>query len=337
MRNNSLKNILIVNLSLIGDVLLSTPVIKNVKLKYPEASIRFLTIPWSREVIENNPHVSEIIVYDKHKVDKGWNGLIRISRILSKYSFDLSIIINKSFGSALICFLAKIPYRIGYASEGRSWLLSKNIKYNEDLHIAENHIRLLSLLNIKNYDRRTEFFFTQRDSEYIDNLLHKSGIKNKPLIAINPSASWETKKWGVEKFIRLANIIKAKLDVDIAFIGSKMDEKVVNDVISGLDFECLNLLNKTSLSQLGAFLSRCKLFITNDSGPMHLATAVGTPIVAIFGPTSPLKCGPFYGNSINIQSEVKCINCYKKECKSLECMNSISVERVFDAVKFKLN
>ncbi len=336
MENKSLKNILVVNLSLIGDVILSTPVIRNLKLNYPDASIRFLTVPWSKEVVANNPYLDEVIVYDKHNGDKGLYGLIKISKIIKRYSFDLSVIVNKSFGSALICFLARIPQRISYAIEGRNWLLSQKIKFDENLHLAENHIRLLALLNIKNCDRRLDFSFTNSDLQYIDNLLNKDSKGIKPLIGINPSASWETKRWGVDKYIRLANMIKSEFDVDIAFIGSKMDEKVVNSVVENLNFECLNLLNKTTLPQLGAFLSKCKLFITNDTGPMHLAVAVGTPVVAVFGPTSPSKCGPFYGDNINIQSNLACINCYKKKCDSLKCMDSISVERVFEAVKFKI-
>ncbi|MBW1768896.1 MAG: glycosyltransferase family 9 protein, partial [Deltaproteobacteria bacterium] len=171
------------------------------------------------------------------------------------------------------------------------------------------------------------------DRRLIDQILVSGGIDKKPLVAINPIAKWRTKLWRPERFAILADRIRDEMGCEVIFTGSNLDEQIIGDITAMMKARPLNLAGQTNLKELAYFYSRCKLLITTDTGPMHMAAAMGCSVVALFGPTAPWRTGPYGKGHKVIRADVECSPCFKKRCEHTKCMEEITVEKVFEGVK----
>ncbi len=327
-----MKKILIVNVNWLGDVLFSTPFIQNLRNNYPDSYIACLLVPRTLEILQGNPAVNEIIIFDEKGKHKGLTGKLKLIKQLRLKKFDTVFLLHRSFTRTLIAFLSGIPERVGYYTKKRSFLLTRAIEPpEEEKHRVEYFLDILRKIGLKVDKLNYQFFISPADKAYANELLKKEGIKaGEDLIIINPGGNWLLKRWPKENFARLANALANRFQAKIIITGANTDIKLAQEISSLMKNKPIILCGKTNLKQLGAVLERAKLVISNDSGPMHLAAGLKIPLIALFGPTSPLITGPYTEvNCIILQKDIGClIPCYNLSCPDNRCLKAVEIEEV---------
>ncbi len=328
------KKILVVELSLIGDVVMLTPAISALRKAYPNATISLLAQSFASELFKCGV-VDEVITYDKREKDKGISGFWRIVAKLRKRNFDASFIFHKSFGSALICSFAQIPVRIGFNTEMRGIFLTHKIEPAEiPLHIVDENLYLLKACGIDTYTRKLEVApdFSQEGNffkRYAPMLCQDES--NLPVIVICPHGGWETKNWKpsyISTFIDLFPVGSAHF----ILVGGAGEEHYAEQIYS-VNNSIINLVGKTTLRELCYVLKRANVVVSPDTSVVHIATALGKPVIALFGPTAPERCGPTdIANCRVITGKVNCLKCFLKKCtRQPFCMDTITPEEVKQA------
>ncbi|MBM4146550.1 MAG: lipopolysaccharide heptosyltransferase II [Nitrospira sp.] len=344
MFDRSCRNLLVRGVNWIGDGVMTLPALTALRKALPETKISILLKPWVAPVFENNPNIDEIILYDdKHK---GIIGKLKLSRMLNKKDFCSAILLQNAFDAALITFLAGIKNRFGYNSDGRGFLLTSALPLphtKDTTHQIYYYLNLVEQLGLK-ADYSEPYIFLKPEER-----LHAREMLNhmrKPILAVNPGATYgSAKRWFPDRFAEIANwfisdtggsaiIFGGKTEVDIA-------DEIYKKVIPGFRTpdSLLSLAGKTSLRELISLASECDVFVTNDSGPMHIAYAVRTPLIAIFGSTDPVLTGPPPGvdgnNYIVIKPDLSCSPCFERSCKTndLRCMYAITSDEVYYDIK----
>lgn len=335
-----MKRILIVEVNWIGDVLFSTPFIRAVREAYPDSHIACLLHPRCVEMLESNPRLDEIIIYDEEGVHKSFWGKVKLISELRKKNFDIAFILHRSFTKALITYLAGIRQRIGYETKKRWFVLTKGVEEPAgETHKVEYFLAIAEAAGIKTRKRSYEFVVTDADRKSIDGLLEREGVgREEKIVVINPGGNWDPKRWPKENFAKLADQIAKRFNARIILSGAKKDIGLAQDIKDLMEAKPVITAGKTNLKQLGALLERSDLVVANDSGPMHMAVAVGAKVIALFGPTSPGLTGPYGGGDYTvIFKNDKCpVPCYDSTCTANRCMEDISVEDVMKAAAGKL-
>ena len=338
-RSKIYKKILLVRLDRIGDVILSTPAIRAIRDAYPESYIAFMVRPYAAEVVEGNPYLNEIIIYDKEGEQKDLFGNLKFIQLLRKENFDLAIILHPTIRTHIVTSLAGIPIRVGY---DRKWgfLLTKRIPHGKQFglkHEIDYTLNILEYIGVKAKDKTLYVPLKERSERKIDGLFAASGVKkDDTVIAINSGASCISKRWGQKQFAKVGELLMNKYGAKIIIICGPKDKPFGDKVASLLKENCINLSGKTSVSDVASVLKRSRLFISNDSGPVHIACAVGTPAIAIFGRSdrglSPERWGPSGNKDIILHKYVGCKVCLAHNCKiSFKCLEAITVEEVVAA------
>jgi heptosyltransferase-2 len=327
-------NILIIKISAIGDVVLSTPSIRAIREKFPQAKIFCLVGSQSRQILQRCPYLDSLLVYDFKNCKL--QDMLKIGKELRKYSFDIVIDLQNSSKSHLVGFLSAAPHRYGYANKKLDFLLNHRIKEDPDAIAPIQHqFRTLEMLDIHPKDSRLELWISKEDKEYVDKLFESYWVAAKErLVGINLGASrkWNTKNWPLNKLSKLCNEL-AKRNIRVLITGSEDYSDLAEEFLGMISTKPLIAVGKTSLMQLASLIKRCKVFITPDSAPLHIAAAVGTPIVALFGPTSPVRHMSVVKHAVVIKKQINCSPCYKANCKSRDCMERITVNEVLEAVE----
>ncbi|MBF0488827.1 MAG: lipopolysaccharide heptosyltransferase II [Nitrospirae bacterium] len=339
--------VLVRGVNWIGDAVMSAPALWAIKGAYPDADITLLANPVVASLFEKDPHIGAIMKYED--VYRTLPGRLRLSRKLKIENFSTAILLQNAFDAAFIAWLARIEHRVGYNRDARGVLLTKAVDVTREtlrLHHTHYYLNMLTSIGLSAPYRLPWIYLTggQRQSalEALSHLRH-------PIIGINPGAAFgSAKRWPPERFAMLiGRIIKEKGGSAVLF-GSQRDveisaairKRIDPDIIVSAAGIFLDLTGKTGLRELCASIAGCDLLITNDSGPMHIAYAVGTPVLAIFGSTSPELTGPpeipehpefSYRHSV-IRKPVRCAPCFKRTCEHLTCMNAISAEDVFNEI-----
>lgn len=340
MQEIDLKNILIIKPSSIGDIIHALPFLKAVKTKYPKATISWLINRGLNDLIANNPYLNEVILFERKRWG-GFNNIVSKYREFTKFikniknrRFDAVIDLQGLFRSGIITYLSGADYRIGFANARELSPFFYNYKISppiNEMHAVDRYLLIAKELDADTSKKEFTINIPKKENVYVSGLVKRNG--GRPLIAINPSARWQTKIWSFKRYAELTDKIVSELNVQTILIGSRDDKDRVAQVSSMMKTEHINLCSKTTLLQLAALLKRVDLLITNDSGPMHIAAAVGTPVVALFGPTRPKMTGPYGNGHVVIQKDISCIGCLKKSCDDLKCMDAISVDEVFNSVR----
>lgn len=339
--NTEYRRILIVRTDRIGDVLLSTPVIKAVRDKFPQAYISMMVAPQARDIVSGNPYLDEVIIYDKDGKHKNSFSSLKFSRRLKKRKFDLAIILHPANRAHLLTFLAKIPKRLGYDRK-LGFLLNypkKHTKQEGTKHEAEYNLDLLSDLGIIGNFRDLYMPIRQESEKHVHELFSKEGIKSTDkILALNPGASCPSKLWPIENFARVAEKLAALHNFKILVLAGPKDIHLADKITQEIKGKVINLAGKTSVSQLASILKRCVLFISNDSGPVHIASALGTPVISIFGRNqpglSPRRWGPLGKQDKYLHKDVGCIQCLAHNCqKQFACLKAIKVDDVLKAAE----
>jgi ADP-heptose:LPS heptosyltransferase len=327
---SGVRSILVIKLRAVGDVVLSTIVTKNLRLAFPGARIEYLTEPPSYDVVRSNPFLNGALVYDK-KTMSGFD-LIRMVR---REGFDLVIDLFGNPRTALVTRLSGARIRAGYRFKGRAYAYNVIAEpRGSKVHNSQFNLDAIEALGVEIQDRNIYFAFTPGDAEYADGFMKKAFPRGKPVVCINPGGGWYTKRWGIEKFASLADRIakEFKAGIVIAWGPGERDDAVR---LKELMKKPALVPPPTTLPQLGAMLKRCTLLVTNDSGPMHIAAAVGTPILGIYGPTSPALQGPYGVPHTIVRNEgLTCLGCNYTACPiGHPCMIGLGVDDVMAGVR----
>lgn len=339
-QQNNFKRILIVRTDRIGDVLLSTPVIKALRDNFPSAYIAMIVSPYAKDIIEGNPYLDEVIIYDKDATHRSWASSIKFASSLKKKRFDLAIILHPTNRVHLVTFFAGIPKRIGY-NRKFGFLLTDTIKHTKQLgqkHELEYNLDLIRYLRIKPQSKNVFMPLKPESERWIEELFKQEGInKSDRLLAIHPGASCPSKIWPIERFALVSDRLVEKYGFKVLIIAGPKDMGLADRAVKIMHNLAINLAGKTSVSQLASLLKRCQLFISNDSGPVHIASSLGTPVISIFGRNqkglSPMRWGPIGKNSRVLHKEVGCIKCLAHNCaKDFICLKAITVEDVLNTV-----
>lgn len=339
------ERILIRGVNWIGDAVITLPAIRAIRRAIPDTQISLLVKPWVAEIFKGCPDVDEIIPYDEQY--KGVTGKLKLVRTLRQKKFDKAILLQNAFDAALIAWLAGIPERIGYQRDYRGCLLTKCIplKSNAGKHQVYYYLDLLEEAGIKPVTAGPYIYLSDEERENARALLNSSPITPhpSPLIGINPGATYgSAKRWPAEHFAELIRKIINELDGRVLIFGSPAEVEIADEIVkqlgtqnSELKTHILNMTGKTSLRELAALISECDVFITNDSGPMHIAAALHVPTVALFGSTDSSATGPFGDGHKVITKKLSCSPCLERECPEghLKCMTEITPEEVFTALK----
>ena len=328
------KRILIVNVNWVGDVLFSTPFIRAVREANPDAYIACLLHPRCREILESNPRLNEIIIYDEEGAHKSLFGKWAVIRELKKKRFDTAFLLHRSFTKALLTYLAGIKERVGYPTKNRGGIITHAVEEPaEDLHKVEYFLNIARAYGIDVKDHSYEFFVRDTDRKFVKDLLGKDGVTDKDLIVVLcPAGNWPPKRWPAENFARLGDELAEKFGARIVLSASGKDLKLAEDIKSVMASNPVITAGKTDLKQLGALLERASLVVANDTGPMHMAVALGAKTIALFGPTSARLTGPYgKGDYKVISGNGSCeVPCYYIGCADNACMSAIKVEDVLN-------
>lgn len=326
---SSIRKILLIKLRGIGDVLLSTVVIRNLALEFPGARLEFLTEPPAADVLRGNSDLDEVLLFDRRTVSAV--GLIRMVR---GRRYDLVIDLFGNPRTALVTRLSGARYRVGYRFRGRTY--AYNIVTEPrggEVHNTQFNLDAIERIAVAIQDRNLYFPILTEDHQFADQFMATAGWIGKRVVAISSSGGWYTKRWGKERFAELADRLIRTHRCAVLLPWGPGEEQDAAEIRAGMH-ETAQLAPKTTLKQLGALLSRCSFMVSNDSGPMHIATAVGTPVVGIYGPTNPTLQGPYGEHHQVVRNEdVLCLGCNLIVCPiGHPCMLELTVDRVEGAV-----
>ena len=339
------KNVLVIKTCCIGDVLMATPMLSALREAFPAAKISLAVGSWSKSVVEGNPDIDDII--DCGSIAGGrrfslaeYFGVVRQLRVRQ---FDCCFVLERSALLTALPWIAGIPVRVGLDSGGRGFSLTVRVAVPDRRHEAELYLDTVRAIGYEPVGPRMKFVPSQADRARADAALAACG--DGPIVAVhpgggvNPGMRLVAKRWPAERYAAVADRLVAS-GCHVVLVGDAGDREVVSAVKRHMRSAGVDLAGQLTLGELGAVLARCRLAVANDTGPMHLAVAVGTPVVAIFGPSDPLVYGPYGQSDAVASSGLACSPCFKHgrtpRCIEPKCMSSLSVEAVWALVEARL-
>lgn len=331
------RNILVIRLDGIGDVIFSTPLYEALKKKYPDAELSILVSIQAKGIIEINPYVDNVLVLKRTWFShSGWFNYYENFSILGKIrkeNFDIGIDLRGDIRNILLMFFGKVRYRVGYGITGGGFLLNKMLSYEKDIHEVDKNVKLIEELGCEVVDKSLQIYYSQSDEERVINLLEREHVsKGDILLAIHMEAGYPSKSWKKERFIQMLQEMNKRNYGKIILIGTGKNNTNFHNIHEQLKFNYINTIGKLNIRQLAALLKRCEVLISCDSGPVHVATAVGTSCIVLFSGTTDLKQWSPFNNNVNrvIYKDVECSPCEMRICPQSThlCMDKIKVEDV---------
>lgn len=316
---SQVKRILVITLSNIGDIILTTPVIRTLSKEFSDARIDVMVGPNGKEIFEKDPRIFKLVIYDKHMpiAEKR-----RLQLKLKKLKYDLVVDLRNT----IFPILLGPKYRTGTIQHFPKGLI----------HKRDRHLYRLRSLDIKDLKVSSYIYIPKEDEEYISGLLKEDNVA-KPIAVINAGAKSHIKRWTTEGFANVCDRLMSECGVGVVFVGTEEDNNVVNEIINKMKNKPYNFVTRTNIRQLANLLKNAKLLITNDSAPLHLGCAVGVKVLALFGPTDPKKYGPTGEFDVVINKKLSCSPCESAKCKyNYECMKSITPDEVFETAKMMI-
>jgi lipopolysaccharide heptosyltransferase II len=330
--------ILIIKLSSLGDIILSTAALRAIWEKFPQSNykISFLTGEESKDALLRSPYINELLVCDLKNNDRGLRGLWGIGSVLRKKNFDMVIDLQNSRASHILSYLSGCVNCYGYDNAKFSSLLRHRIKDDKPpIDPVTHQFRILKMLGIDLLDNSLELWPSPEEVKHMEELLNAQWLSEaQKIIGINISASkrWSTKLWPHSYLIQLCEELGLR-DIRVVITGTVKDLVYAEFLVNSLkNAKIINACGKTSVNELAALIKKCQVFISADSSPLHIASAVGTPFIALFGPTDARRHLPPGKKSIVLNKNLECSPCYKTKCRSRRCMTEIAPEEVLTAI-----
>jgi heptosyltransferase-2 len=335
------QRVLVLQNGFLGDTVLTLPLLSEIKLRYPSAKLVLACSPLAKELLQDHPDIDEIIVDDKKGSDRGLLGIWRKATTLKKMSFTVALTPHKSLRSALMLYFAGIPLRVGFRQSAASFLFHRRVTREPQRHDVERNLSLLRAFGIQPEDCRRSMRLPPGSGAeaVVKKLLISMGVdEKKTLVGINPGSVWATKRWSAEGFAEAIQLIRKNYDCDVLLFGGPSDVVVASRIQELCGGTLVNLAGKIGLREMPAALNLCRVLITNDSAPMHIAVACGVPTVAIFCATTPaLGFYPYSDNAILLEKDLSCRPCGShggRRCPlgTEDCIRLISPTHVLQVV-----
>ncbi len=342
---DSIKKILVRAPNWIGDAVLCLPALETVRHAFPDSEISVLARPVIGELFVGHPGAHRVVTYDHREAHAGWRGTITLARSLRREGYDLAVLFQNAFEAALLGVLAGIPRRYGYATDGRRWLLTHPVERpdpTQALHQVQYYLEMLRPLVRETSPPAPRLYVSPAEETLANRLLQEHGVRAaEVLIGVNPGSVYGgAKRWLPERFASVADRLMVEVrqrspnPVRCLIVGGPGEEALGEAIARRMLSNVVVLSGQTSLRVLKAVLKRCCLLVTNDTGPMHMANALGVPVVAVFGSTDPTATAPCHGVSSVVRSPVDCSPCLLRECPiDHRCMTSVSVDQVVQAAQ----
>ncbi|RKY33039.1 MAG: lipopolysaccharide heptosyltransferase II [Candidatus Omnitrophota bacterium] len=338
-----IKRILIFNVNWLGDVLFSTAVIRNIRRNFPKSYLACIIPSRCYFILKNNPSLDEIIIYDEKDRHRSLLAKLKFINYLRRKNFDTVFLLHRSFTRALITRLAGIKKIIGYYTKKRGFLLTCKISPPkiESIHRINYYLGLIEKAGLRVEDSHADFYIEAHDMESAENFLKKHSLGSSDfLVVINPGGNWFCKRWPPEYWARLSDMLIENLNARVIISGAVQDRLLAKKIRDLMKASPIIAAGEFNLKQLGGLIKKADLFITADSGPLHIANALNAKhIIAIFGPTSPNITGPYplKSNTVVLRKDIGCkVPCYVVNCRDNRCMKIITPEEVFQKIKENL-
>lgn len=344
------ENILIIRLSAIGDVINVLPALRRLRSQFPGSRITWLVEDRASEILRDHPDVDEVIIYPRKK----WqSGILKVNRSLNiiseslsfykklrKNHYDLVIDFQGNLKSAVMNLITGSGNRLGFGRgycKEFNYLSTQHHAYpaGKKIHRIEKNLSLLNELDIETSFLQPDIPVAKDDEEYISNFIDEKADPSLPIILIHPGTSkfGSFKQWPAENYTLLADMIQDKYDANLILTWGPGELDVVNEIAGSVKHKALPACETKSIKQLTALIKRATLFIGGDTGPLHIASIMGIPVVGLYGPKDPAIYGPYDGTAIVIKNDVPCSPCRKRTCGDPICMSSILPEDVFSGVE----
>jgi heptosyltransferase II len=330
----------------VGDAILALPALRAVRGKFPNAHIAIVARPYVADIYREQSICDDLIPYDPKGQHRGWKGRELLARQLRARKFDVALLLQNAFDAAWLAWRAGVPQRIGYARDGRSLLLTKAVPVPKPGEIpAHEKFYYLELLRRAGWidslpdETHIQLRVSDEARQRADLALREAGARSNALrIAVGAGASYGSAKcWPPERFAKALNEILSHSDADVVLFGTAAEVTVSAAIASELRRAPIDLTGKTPIAELPALLSKCHLFLGNDSGAMHVAAAVGLPVVAVFGPTDPDGTAPVTPRASIVQQKPYCSPCFLRRCPTdHRCMKAVTPEMVEAAMRLRL-
>ena len=333
------KKILVIQTAFLGDIILTTPLLRNLKERFPESKISFLTTPQGAEILSGNPCISDLIVYDKKGRDTGIIPFLKMAGRIKEEGFSLVVSPHKSFRTSLLAFISGASRRIGFDTASLSFLYADKIQYEKQLHEVDRYLQLMETLGGK-IEAKPEVFITSNGQKRADSLLSSFGIKSKDMvIGLLIGSEWQTKRWHPEGYADLIDYLAERFSAKLIIFGEKKELAIAEKIAKLCRNKPIIACGKTTLADLPPLFMACELLIGGDTGTMHIGVALKRKCVVIFGPTTPeLGFSPYKAESAVIieKKGLACRPCSPhgpKRCPKghFACMKDIGAEDVINA------
>ena len=343
VRRDSPRKILVRAPNWIGDAVMCEPAVRGLRSLFPEAELTMLAKPAIAELFIAHPGLHCVLVYDDKGAHAGISGKWSLAGMLRRHRFDLAVLFQNAFEAAFLAWLAGIPRRYGYATDGRVLFLTEPVAVPNGpvpVHQVEYYWNLLRPLGMAGRAALPGLLVSADEDRRVDVRLTAAGIDSSDLIiGINPGSTYgSAKRWLPDRFAEVAKRLVRRLEqaesahVAVVILGAKGEESLGEDIAAQLGGRSVVLSGATSIRDLMAVVKRCRLLVTNDTGPMHIAAAFGVPVVAVFGPTDWRTTAPYGQERSIVREAVDCAPCLLRECPiDHRCMTRIPVDRVYEA------
>lgn len=331
--------ILVIKLRYVGDVLLATPVLSRLREGFPKAHLAMLVNPGTEDVVRDHPALDEVLVLERGSLARQWH----LVRALRRRQFDLVIDLTDADRSALLSRLCGAPVRLGYNSEGRwrGFLYTQVVAADRfSMHTVRYHLQALEPLGLSGPSPAPILTVAPEARQEAERLLREAGVDAaRPSVCLHPGARWWFKSWPAERYAALADQIQTETRAQALFLGGDQERSLERRIAVVMKTPFRSLIGKTSVRTLAAVLERAALMVSNDNGPMHMAAALGTPVVALFGPSDPAVWGPSGEKHRVLYKGLDCRSCFHPDCFRGEqnCMRQITLEEVWNAVSQTLD
>ena len=336
LRTPSRQRILIVSVNWLGDLLFLTPAIRAIRRAHPDSRIVGLCAQRGVDLLQGNPHLNEVIPLREPRGPGNFPYWLAQARKIRQGRFDTAFLFHRSFSRALAVRLSGIPERIGFRTWRAGGLLTTavDLPAPDSVHKIDLFLRLVESVGIRPDGRHYDAGLLPEDRAAAEKIWSGLGVRSgEQVVALHAGANWRLKRWPAGRFAELADGLAQRHAVRTLFVGGEGDRLLIQGITGRMKTPGVIAAGRTTFRQMGALLEKAALLVSNDSGPLHMGLAVGTPVVALFGPTDPKLSGPIHGaNGVTLLGSIGCpIPCYQLRCPANLCMDQITVEQVLAA------